>query len=102
MQPIHETHPRPCLSIQGGVDSLSAFLAAAPPQQQKQILGERLYPLILNNQKVGGNEELASKITGMFIEMDNTELLVLLESHEQLWAKIDEALNVLSSSGHAS
>lgn len=34
-----------------GSEMLSSMLAAAPPEQQKQILGERLYPLI-QKQKV--------------------------------------------------
>lgn len=29
-----------------GSDMLSSKLSAAPPEQQKQILGERLYPLV--------------------------------------------------------
>lgn len=47
-------------------------LSAAPPQQQKQMLGEALYPKIQAAQP-----ELAGKITGMLLEMDNTELLGL-------------------------
>ncbi|KAL2822615.1 hypothetical protein BJX63DRAFT_127028 [Aspergillus granulosus] len=47
-------------------------LSAAPPQQQKQMLGEALYPKIQAQQP-----ELAGKITGMLLEMDNTELLGL-------------------------
>ena len=47
-------------------------LTAAPPQQQKQMLGEALYPKIQAQQP-----ELAGKITGMLLEMDNTELLGL-------------------------
>lgn len=34
-----------------GSETLSSMLAAATPEQQKQILGERLYPLVLK-QKV--------------------------------------------------
>lgn len=29
-----------------GTEMLSSLLAAASPEQQKQILGERLYPLV--------------------------------------------------------
>src|SRR4029077_14236454 len=47
-------------------------LAAAPPTQQKQMLGEVLYPKIHIQQS-----ELAGKITGMLLEMDNAELLGL-------------------------
>jgi polyadenylate-binding protein len=67
-----------------------ASLAAAPPEQQKQILGERLFPLIAALEPM-----LAGKITGMLLEMDNGELLNLLESPEALSAKIKEAMSVL-------
>mmetsp|Transcript_27257 Transcript_27257/g.69293 ORF Transcript_27257/g.69293 Transcript_27257/m.69293 type:complete len:646 (-) Transcript_27257:853-2790(-) len=67
-----------------------ASLAAAPPEQQKQLLGERLFPLISQVEPA-----LAGKITGMLLEMDNGELLNLLESPEALNAKIMEAISVL-------
>ncbi|CDJ59018.1 polyadenylate-binding protein, putative [Eimeria maxima] len=68
----------------------AAALAAAQPSMQKQMLGERLFPLIARHQP-----ELAGKITGMMLEMDNSELLILLESESQLKNKIEEALGVL-------
>eukprot|EP01048_Picozoa_sp_COSAG05_P015087 COSAG05_NODE_1777_length_4100_cov_290.731317_2_plen_656_part_00 len=68
----------------------AASLAAAPQHQQKQMLGERLYPLIHAAQP-----ELAGKITGMLLEMDNSELLLLLDSQDQLSEKIAEAIKVL-------
>lgn len=44
----------------------------APPSQQKQLLGEAIYPKIQVLQP-----ELAGKITGMLLEMENPELLSL-------------------------
>merc|ERR1719215_2120634 len=70
----------------------AAALAAAPPGVQKQMLGEKIFPAICKYQP-----ELAGKITGMMLEMDNSELLILLESEQQLKIKIDEAMRVLGS-----
>jgi len=69
-----------------------AALANATPQEQKQMLGERLFPLIQ-----GMQPELAGKITGMLLEIDNTELLHMLESRESLKAKVEEAIAVLQA-----
>lgn len=72
----------------------TATLASASPEQQKQLLGERLFPL------VGAIvPDMAGKITGMLLEMDNGELLLLLESQEALAAKVDEAIQVLRQHG---
>mmetsp|Transcript_48728 Transcript_48728/g.110980 ORF Transcript_48728/g.110980 Transcript_48728/m.110980 type:complete len:617 (+) Transcript_48728:65-1915(+) len=70
----------------------ASSLAAAPPALQKQMIGEKLYPAIAKYQP-----ELAGKITGMMLEMDNSELLILLDSEQQLKGKVDEALRVLES-----
>ncbi|CAF1463916.1 unnamed protein product [Adineta steineri] len=69
-----------------------AALANATPQEQKQMLGERLFPLIQ-----GMQPDLAGKITGMLLEIDNTELLHMLESRESLKAKVEEAIAVLQA-----
>ncbi|KAL5841682.1 hypothetical protein ACOSQ3_012285 [Xanthoceras sorbifolium] len=42
--------------------------------------------------------DLVAKITGMLLEMDNFELLLLLESPESLAAKVDKAVQVLKLS----
>ncbi|KAK4502213.1 hypothetical protein PRZ48_005638 [Zasmidium cellare] len=70
-----------------GVDM--AALGAAPPQQQKQMLGEALYPKIAAQQP-----ELAGKITGMLLEMDNEELINLTGDDNALREKVQEALTV--------
>merc|ERR1712228_633876 len=75
---------------QPGAALNASTLAAAPPAVQKQMLGEKLFPAISRYQP-----ELAGKITGMMLEMDNSELLMLLESDQQLKGKVDEALRVL-------
>jgi len=80
---------------QGGVEGfagpgvLQQQLAQVPPQQQKQLLGEALFPKIQVLQP-----ELAGKITGMLLEMENAELVNLCEDESALRAKVDEALTV--------
>ncbi|KAL2208231.1 polyadenylate binding protein [Sarocladium strictum] len=73
----------------GQPSMIQAQLASAQPAQQKQILGEMIFPKI---QAING--ELAGKITGMLLEMDNSELVNLIEDEGALKAKVDEALAV--------
>uniref|UniRef100_A0A3B4DCW0 Polyadenylate-binding protein n=1 Tax=Pygocentrus nattereri TaxID=42514 RepID=A0A3B4DCW0_PYGNA len=82
----------PAVHVQGQEPLTASMLAAAPPQEQKQMLGERLFPLIQNM-----HPTLAGKITGMLLEIDNSELLHMLESPESLRSKVDEAVAVLQA-----
>lgn len=75
--------------VQGNVSVLQTQLASVPPPQQKQLLGEALFPKIQSMQP-----DLAGKITGMLLEMDNQELVNLVEDEAALRAKVDEALTV--------
>jgi len=75
--------PPAALHMQGQEPLTASMLAEAPPQEQKQMLGERLFPLIHSMYP-----EMAGKITGMLLEIDNSELLHMLESRESLKAKV--------------
>jgi len=80
------------IHVQGQEPLTSSMLADASPHEQKQMLGERLFPLIHVMYP-----ELAGKITGMLLEIDNSELLHMLEHQESLKAKVEEAVAVLQA-----
>ncbi len=63
-QPIMQSGPSASATLEA--------ITSAPPNGQKQLLGEALYPRIQALQP-----ELAGKITGMLLEMDNSELFGL-------------------------
>ncbi|KAG9478772.1 hypothetical protein GDO78_012433 [Eleutherodactylus coqui] len=88
----HEDAQKPAVHVQGQEPLTASMLASAPPQEQKQMLGERLFPLIQ-----AMHPTLAGKITGMLLEIDNSELLHMLESPESLRSKVDEAVAVLQA-----
>ncbi|KAM4699207.1 polyadenylate-binding protein 4 isoform 1-T1 [Discoglossus pictus] len=90
VQPLQT--PQPAVHVQGQEPLTASMLASAPPQEQKQMLGERLFPLIQ-----AMHPSLAGKITGMLLEIDNSELLHMLESPESLRSKVEEAVAVLQA-----
>lgn len=54
------------------------------------MLGEHLYPLVEMQEAVH-----MAKVTGMLLEMDQSEILHLIESPEALKSKVSEAMDVL-------
>jgi len=84
--------PQQAVLVQGQEPLTATMLAAAPPQEQKQMLGERLFPLI---QRMF--PDLAGKITGMLLEIDNAELVHMLEDQNSLKGKVEEAVAVLQA-----
>ncbi|GAB1287179.1 Polyadenylate-binding protein [Apodemus speciosus] len=91
---VHSAHgvQESAVYVPGHQPLTVSMLAAAPLHEQKQMIGERLYSLIHD-----ACAPLTGKITGMLLEMDNLELLLLLESPESLHAKIEEAVAVLQA-----
>ncbi|KAF8385141.1 hypothetical protein PRIPAC_74283 [Pristionchus pacificus] len=63
--------------------------------EQKQMLGERIYSQI---GRVYGDRSDVGKITGMMLEMDNSELIMMLQDPDLFRSKVDEAAQVLKSS----
>merc|ERR1719396_215919 len=79
-----------------GTASLAAQLAQASPDQQRIIIGEALYPLVEAVEPTA-----AAKVTGMLLEMDQSEVLHLIEDQGALNAKVGEAMHVLRQAGQA-
>ena len=49
------------------------------------MLGERIYPLV---RQLHGDDADVGKVTGMMLEMDNTQLLMMLENEELFRSKV--------------
>lgn len=67
----------------------ASALEAAKPDEEKQSLGERLYPLVKSMYP-----NIAPKITGMLLEIDNSDLIQMLDHAESLKLAIEEAAAV--------
>ncbi|CAI5454676.1 unnamed protein product [Caenorhabditis angaria] len=80
--------------ISGQEPLTSHMLAQAAPQEQKQLLGERIYAQI---EKMFPGHKDAGKITGMMLEIDNSELIMMLQDEELFRSKVDEASAVLNT-----
>ena len=81
--------------ISGQETLTSHMLAQAASQEQKQLLGERIYALI---EKMFPNHKEAGKITGMMLEIDNSELVMMLQDNDLFRSKVEEASAVLQQS----
>jgi len=90
--PVQANTQQGSVVVAGQEPLTTAMLAAAPMQEQKQMLGERLFPLIQRQ-----HADLAGKITGMLLEIDNSELLHMLEDPASLQGKVEEAVTVLQA-----
>ena len=74
------------------LEGIKAGLATVTPQDQKELLGERLFPEI---QKM--NSPLAGKLTGMLLEKSNEEILQMIENPDYLTKEVKAALDLLKS-----
>jgi hypothetical protein len=95
-EPIRLLQNRQPAMLNNGAEINEAILAALPTPRQKQVLGERLFPLISSLTA----DPPAGKITGMLLDLNNSDVLGLLESPEMLAAKVDEAVMVLKKAGN--
>ncbi len=68
-----------------------SVLASLPEFQRKQVIGERLFAKLEPHY-----HDRAGKITGMLLEMDNSELLHLFDDESALRDKANEADAILS------
>ncbi|XP_061345158.1 polyadenylate-binding protein 3-like isoform X1 [Gastrolobium bilobum] len=78
--------------------TLASALASATPDNQRLMLGEHLYPLV---ERLTSNQHTA-KVTGMLLEMDQSEVIHLIESPEDLKIKVSEAMQVLREAASGS
>ncbi|VEL38615.1 unnamed protein product, partial [Protopolystoma xenopodis] len=74
-----------------------AKLASLTEDSQRDVLGNRLFPLVYNY-----SPENASKLTGMLLEMDSAEVIHVLESEQALKDKLDEAMAMIQARANAS
>ncbi|KAG8364244.1 hypothetical protein BUALT_Bualt19G0108000 [Buddleja alternifolia] len=84
--PTHDWNMHPLVPN----EALASALANSSPAEQTKMLGDNLYPLVEKME-----HDMAAKVTGMLLEMDQTEVLNLLDCPLALRAKVIEAMEVL-------
>ena len=67
------------------------MLAAAVPQDQKQMLGEKLFPRIRKLY-----QDLAGKVTGILLEKENKDILKMIEKPDYLTTSVKAVINMLT------
>lgn len=74
------------------------YLSQFPPEQQKPLIGERIFALVARTHK-----DLAGKVTGMFLDSawPLEDLVALTQNEAKLASKIEEAVKVLSEASGA-
>ncbi|KAH0473269.1 MAG: uncharacterized protein KVP18_001485 [Porospora cf. gigantea A] len=82
----------PPTQYDSGVDmaELNQELNDAPAASHKQLIGERLYPVVQRY-----DPQFAGKITGMMLEMSKPELMNIMQSEQSISLKVGEAKAVL-------
>ncbi|CDO54686.1 hypothetical protein DV451_001571 [Geotrichum candidum] len=70
---------------------LSVVVNNAPEEARKQIVGEYIFPKVLENPNVQ-DPALASKITGMLLDMNINELVALTDDDASFNASVDAAV----------
>ncbi|CAH1443234.1 unnamed protein product [Lactuca virosa] len=80
--------------LSGPIDTrkLASVLASASPENQHRILRTYLYPLVEQIE-----HKNATSVTDMLLEMDNSEVLHLIESPNELKKNVGEAMSLLIS-----
>ena len=71
------------------LEGIKAGLATAT---QKQILGDRIFPLI---KRIYPEGDRAAKLTGMMLEKNNEKILKMLENNDYLTRQAKAAVDVL-------
>lgn len=82
----------------GETDIDPAALAQIPPEEKRNILGMKLYPLV---EKYAEQSDVP-KVTGMLLEMQHSEILSLLESPPALQEAVNGAVNALKEAANKS
>ncbi|KAJ6391884.1 hypothetical protein OIU77_025777 [Salix suchowensis] len=93
--PIAPSHAQPTTPVL--ISTLTSALASATPENCMMMLGEQIYPLVECLEP-----DHVAKVTGMLLEMDQTEVLHLIESPDALRKKVAEAMHVLQEAGVSS
>ena len=75
------------------VDKIVEELNQLPPEDQTDYLGNNLYEKVI----AMCGEDLAPKITGMLLDMQQKDIIQLLRDPKALESKINEGMSLLHS-----
>ena len=90
---ILELEKKMCSLMASGPSIHPSFLsklANATPRDQKQMLGDRLFPIICN---ISRDDDQATKIINHLLGSENQQLLLMLEDYDYLLNRIKNLKN---------
>ncbi|GMM28196.1 polyadenylate-binding protein [Martiniozyma asiatica (nom. inval.)] len=110
MQPVYNEYPQGRMPPQQrmyqnrpnqqqprkGKEDLAAILSQSSVEEQRRILGNELYPRILESGKIA-EQDAVGKITGMMLSMDAQQILAMFDDEALFNTQLDEAIQAYES-----